>query len=213
MRSCRQTIKKTSQKKRSNEIKKPTKPLEILPKKRSNLLDRQQCSSVSCPRIFQIELAAQPLHPILLEYGGEEEQVLLCVTSATKYNHVGVHACKRKQNYNINHMQYWQKLNKSINHKPDIKINSNRTIGFLIIKTSKQDPTWLYFDKLFYLYFLIIVIYSVIARTKRMKCQNKTRAIVRTSLYVIPNNKCGVRTNQNKGQTHIIICRTRYYYT
>jgi hypothetical protein len=112
MRSCRQTIKKTSQKKRSNEIKKPTKPLEILPKKRSNLLDRQQCSSVSRPRIFQIELAAQPLHPILLEYegGGEEEpkkinqskpgeeQVLLCVTSATKYNHVGVHACKRKQN-------------------------------------------------------------------------------------------------------------------
>jgi hypothetical protein len=31
------------------------------------------------------------------------------------------------------------------------------------------------------------------------------RTTVRTSLYVIPNNKCGVRTNQNKSQTHVII--------
>jgi hypothetical protein len=31
------------------------------------------------------------------------------------------------------------------------------------------------------------------------------RTIVKTSLYVILNNKCGVRTNQNKGQTHVII--------
>jgi hypothetical protein len=37
---------------------------------------------------------------------------------------------------------------------------------------------------------------------------------VGTSLYIIPNNKCGVRTNQNKGQTHVItIARTRYYYS
>jgi hypothetical protein len=40
--------------------------------------------------------------------------------------------------------------------------------------------------------------------------ENKT---VRTSLYVISNNKCGVRTNQNKSQTHVItIARTKYYY-
>jgi hypothetical protein len=42
----------------------------------------------------------------------------------------------------------------------------------------------------------------------------QTRKTVRTSLYVIPNNKCDVRTNQNKDQTHvIIIVRTRYYYS
>jgi hypothetical protein len=42
----------------------------------------------------------------------------------------------------------------------------------------------------------------------------QTRTTVRTSLYVIPNNKCGIRTNQNKDQTHvIIIVRTRYYYS
>jgi hypothetical protein len=41
----------------------------------------------------------------------------------------------------------------------------------------------------------------------------QTRTTGRTSLYAIPNNKCGVRTNQNKGQKHvIIIARTRYYY-
>jgi hypothetical protein len=35
-----------------------------------------------------------------------------------------------------------------------------------------------------------------------------------TSLYVISNNKCGVRTNQNKSQTHVIIIdRTIYYYS
>jgi hypothetical protein len=46
------------------------------------------------------------------------------------------------------------------------------------------------------------------------------RTTVRTNLYVILNNKCGVRTNQKKGQTHVIIIdrtnitinRTTYYY-
>jgi hypothetical protein len=37
---------------------------------------------------------------------------------------------------------------------------------------------------------------------------------VRTSLDVIPNNKCGVRINQDKGLTHVIIIdRIRYYYS
>jgi hypothetical protein len=41
----------------------------------------------------------------------------------------------------------------------------------------------------------------------------RTNETVRTILYVIPNNKFGVRTNQNKGETHVIIIdRTRYDY-
>jgi hypothetical protein len=40
----------------------------------------------------------------------------------------------------------------------------------------------------------------------------QTRTTVRTSLYVIPNNKYGVKTNQNKGQKHVfIIDRTKVY--
>jgi hypothetical protein len=42
----------------------------------------------------------------------------------------------------------------------------------------------------------------------------QTRTTVGISLYVTPNNNCGVRTNQNKGQTHVIIIdRTKYYYS
>jgi hypothetical protein len=42
--------------------------------------------------------------------------------------------------------------------------------------------------------------------------REQTRTTVRTSLYIIPNNKCGVRINQNKGQTRvIIIARTSLY--
>jgi hypothetical protein len=70
----------------------------------------------------------------------------------------------------INHMQHWLKLKKIYNHKPNMKLNSDRTIGFLTIKTLKQDLTWLYFDKL---YFIRTVVYFVIARTKWMKWQNK----------------------------------------
>jgi hypothetical protein len=33
----------------------------------------------------------------------------------------------------------------------------------------------------------------------------QTRTTVRTILYVISNNKYGVRTNQNKSETHVII--------
>jgi hypothetical protein len=47
-----------------------------------------------------------------------------------------------------------------------------------------------------------------------MKMPEQTRTTVRTSLYVIPNNKYDVITNQNMGQTHVIIIdRTRYYYS
>jgi hypothetical protein len=104
---------------------------------------------------------------------------------------------------------------KSINHKSNIKIKFRSHIGFLTIKTSKQDITWLYFDKLFNSYFLITVIYILLsleqnewsARTNENNCQK--------SLYVIPNNKYGVKANQNKGQTHVVIIRdiTRYYYS
>jgi hypothetical protein len=38
------------------------------------------------------------------------------------------------------------------------------------------------------------------------------RTTIITKLYVIPNNKCGVRTNQNKGQTHVIIIDRKRYY-
>jgi hypothetical protein len=42
----------------------------------------------------------------------------------------------------------------------------------------------------------------------------QTRTKLSEQVYVIPNNKCGVRTNQNKSQTHVItIARTRYYYS
>jgi hypothetical protein len=61
---------------------------------------------------------------------------------------------------------------KSINHKPNIKIKVWSHHWISDNKTSKQDPTWLYFE-FFNLYFLIIVIYSVVARTKWMKCENK----------------------------------------
>jgi hypothetical protein len=67
------------------------------------------------------------------------------------------------------YLKIYLKLKKSIITNKTSKLNSDRTIGFLTIKTSKQDPTWLYFYKLFYP-FLNKVIYSVITRTKRMNC-------------------------------------------
>jgi hypothetical protein len=60
-----------------------------------------------------------------------------------------------------------------------------------------------------------------------MKCQNKREQlseqdpiIAKISLYVIPNNKCSVRTNQGKGQNMLLlsveqditIARTTFYY-
>jgi hypothetical protein len=43
--------------------------------------------------------------------------------------------------------------------------------------------------------------------------REQTRTI-RTNLYVIPKNKCGVRTNQNKSRIHVIIIdKTTYYYS
>jgi hypothetical protein len=70
------------------------------------------------------------------------------------------------------------------------------------------------------------VIYFIIARTKQIKCQNKREQlseqdpiITRTSLYVIWNKKCSVRTNQKKSlnklllypEQDITLGRTTYY--
>jgi hypothetical protein len=42
----------------------------------------------------------------------------------------------------------------------------------------------------------------------------QTKTTLRTSLYVIPNNKYDVITNQNKDQTNVVIIdKTRYYYS
>jgi hypothetical protein len=40
----------------------------------------------------------------------------------------------------INHMQHWLKLKKSINHKPNIKIKFHSPLDFWY-KNFKQDPT------------------------------------------------------------------------
>jgi hypothetical protein len=50
-----------------------------------------------------------------------------------------------------------------------------------------------------------MVIYSVIARTNENEVPVQTRTTVGISLYVIPNNGCGVRTNQNKGQHKLLL--------
>jgi hypothetical protein len=98
--------------------------------------------------------------------------------------------------------KHWLKLKKIYKSQTKHQLNSDRTIEFLTIKTSKQDPTWLYFDKLFIHIFLITVIYFVIARTKRMKCQNKREQLSK-QVYTSP------RTTNVVSEQGSDIC---YYY-
>jgi hypothetical protein len=51
---------------------------------------------------------------------------------------VGVHSCKRKQNWWHQPHATLIETKKSINQKPNIKLNSDRTIRFLTIKISKK---------------------------------------------------------------------------
>jgi hypothetical protein len=112
------------------------------------------------------------------------------------------------------------KLKKSINHKSNIKIKFRLHHWIPHNKNFEIRSHLTIFWQTFLFIFFIKVIYTVIARTKRIKWQNK-REQVRTNLYVFPNNKCGVRTNQNKGQDmlllwteqHITKARTIYYYS
>jgi hypothetical protein len=85
----------------------------------------------------------------------------------------GRSACMQKKNKKWWHHTHATliEIRKSINHKSNIKIKFRYWISDN--KNFETDPTWLYFDKLFYSHFLITVIYFVIARTKLMKCQNK----------------------------------------
>jgi hypothetical protein len=85
----------------------------------------------------------------------------------------GVHACKREQKWWHHPHATLIETKKSINHKPNIKIKFRSRHWISDNKNFETRSHWLYFDNLFYLYFLITVIYSVIAITKRMKCQNK----------------------------------------
>jgi hypothetical protein len=59
------------------------------------------------------------------------------------------------------------KIKKSIITNRVSKLNFDFTIEFLTIKTSKQDLTLLYFDKLFYSYFLIKGICTVIVEQNK----------------------------------------------
>jgi hypothetical protein len=116
-----------------------------------------------------------------------------------------LHACKKEKKSWCHplHATCW-KLKKSRNHNQTSKLNFDCTIGFLTIKTSKQDLTWLYFDKLFYSYFLIKVIYSV--RTKRIKCQNKREQL--SEQVYMSSRTTNVVSNQIRTRV-----RTCYYYS
>jgi hypothetical protein len=126
---------------------------------------------------------------------------------------------KENKSGDISHMQHWLKLKNLQITNQTSKLNFDRTIGFLRIKTSKQDPTWLYFDKK-NLYFLITVIYSVIARTTRMKCQSKWEQLSEQvymssrATNMLPRQ---IRTRVRhmlllQLKQDITIARTRYYY-
>jgi hypothetical protein len=114
----------------------------------------------------------------------------------------------------ISHMQHWLKLKTSINHKRNIKIkfgshhwisdNKNFEIG---------SHLTIFWQTLFYLYFLVTVIYSVIARTKRMKCENKQKQLS-NKFICHPEQQMWCENKSEQGQTHVIIIgRTRYYYS
>jgi hypothetical protein len=74
---------------------------------------------------------------------------------------------------------------------------------FLTIKTLKQDLTWLYFDKLLFVFLIKYIFYYHENKTNELSEQIRTT--VTTSLYVIPNKKVNVRTNQNKGQNNLLL--------
>jgi hypothetical protein len=88
----------------------------------------------------------------------------------TRWGAECMHAKENKKWWHHTHATLIE-IRKSINHKSNIKIKFRYWISD--DKNFETDPTWLYFDKLFYSHFLITVIYFVIARTKLMKCQNK----------------------------------------
>jgi ABC-type histidine transport system ATPase subunit len=85
----------------------------------------------------------------------------------------GVHTCKREQNWWHQPHATLIKTKKSINHKPNIKIKFRSHHWNSDNKNFEIRSRLTIFWQTFLFAFLITVIYSVIARTKRMKCQNK----------------------------------------
>jgi hypothetical protein len=65
---------------------------------------------------------------------------------------------KENKSGDISHMQYWLKLKKSINHKPNIKI-SDRTIGFV---TNKNFETRSHFTIFWQTFLFVFFNYSYI---------------------------------------------------
>jgi hypothetical protein len=85
-----------------------------------------------------------------------------------------VDACKRKQNWWHQPHATLIKTKKSINHKPNIKIKFRLHHWIFDNKNFETRSHLTIFWQTFFIHiFKITVIYSVIARTKRMKCQNK----------------------------------------
>jgi hypothetical protein len=84
-----------------------------------------------------------------------------------------VNACKIKQNWWHQPHATLIKTKKSINHKPNIKIKFRSHHWISDNKNFETRSYLTIFWQTFLFIFLITVVYSVIARTKRMKCQNK----------------------------------------
>jgi hypothetical protein len=106
-------------------------------------------------------------------------RVLLHVASTTKNQSVAkgtrlecMHA-KENEIDDINHVQHWLKLKKPINNKPNIKVKFRSHHWISNNKNFETRSHLTIFWQAFLFIFLIMLIYSVITRTKRMKCQNK----------------------------------------
>jgi hypothetical protein len=91
----------------------------------------------------------------------------------------------------------------SMNLKPNIKIKFRLHQWISDNKNFEARSHLTIFWQAFYIHIFNYGYKFYYHSNKTNEVPEQMRTTVRTSLYVIPNNKCGVRTNRNKGQTHV----------